>query len=217
LNKISVAELRKMNGEEGLILQGCGGDLQEWVTGVNDMLTEENILKNGTSFSSDRVCSFQNGQITCLLFPFDDSVNLDMGKLAIWRLKTHESFGGTWLSDYVPNQLGGFTQTEYERLVGNLADSSVYVSPDFQCEQTEGFPTSLCVNWEKGKAWLALNQSMIEKGEDVSHFEKLCEDYGIRECRSAEQFNDLLRGLGEEALESGELVPEEGPELGGLT
>ena len=26
----------------------------------------------------------------------------------MWRLQTHEQFGGTWLSDYVPNQLGGY-------------------------------------------------------------------------------------------------------------
>ena len=26
----------------------------------------------------------------------------------MWRLQTHEQFGGTWLSDYVPNRLGGF-------------------------------------------------------------------------------------------------------------
>lgn len=31
-----------------------------------------------------------------------------MGRLAIWRLRSHEEFGGTWLSDYVPNRLGGF-------------------------------------------------------------------------------------------------------------
>ena len=31
-----------------------------------------------------------------------------MGKLAMWRLHSHEQFGGTWLSDYVPNRLGGF-------------------------------------------------------------------------------------------------------------
>ena len=31
-----------------------------------------------------------------------------MGRLAMWRLRTHEDFGGTWLSDYVPNKLGGF-------------------------------------------------------------------------------------------------------------
>jgi hypothetical protein len=26
----------------------------------------------------------------------------------MWRLRTHEHFGGTWLSDFVPNQLGGY-------------------------------------------------------------------------------------------------------------
>ena len=35
-------------------------------------------------------------------------MDMDIGKLAIWRIQTHEQFGGTWLSDYVPNQLGGF-------------------------------------------------------------------------------------------------------------
>ena len=28
----------------------------------------------------------------------------------MWRLRTHETFGGTWLSDYVPNRLGGFEE-----------------------------------------------------------------------------------------------------------
>ena len=36
------------------------------------------------------------------------NVKLDIGKLAIWRLQTHADFGGTWLSDFVPNRLGGF-------------------------------------------------------------------------------------------------------------
>ena len=26
----------------------------------------------------------------------------------MWRLQTHEHFGGKWLSDYVENDLGGF-------------------------------------------------------------------------------------------------------------
>ena len=34
-------------------------------------------------------------------------MDIDMGKLAMWRLRSHEQFGGTWLSDYVPNKLGG--------------------------------------------------------------------------------------------------------------
>lgn len=50
IKNISLHELRKMNGSEGLVLQGCGGDLQEWVDGVNDMLTESGILRNGSRF-----------------------------------------------------------------------------------------------------------------------------------------------------------------------
>ena len=40
IKSISLHDLRKMNDSEGLVLQGCGGDLQEWVDGINDMLTD---------------------------------------------------------------------------------------------------------------------------------------------------------------------------------
>lgn len=30
----------------------------------------------------------------------------------MWRLETHGNFGGTWLSDYVPNRLGGFVEEQ---------------------------------------------------------------------------------------------------------
>ena len=43
--------------------------------------------------------------LTNLLFPFEDGVDIDFGRLAVWRLATHEQFGGTWLSDYIPNRL----------------------------------------------------------------------------------------------------------------
>lgn len=96
---VSKDELRRMEGSEGLILQGCGGSLDEWVDGINDMLTEDGILLNGTKFHD---CStFEHDGSTCLLFPFKDDVELDVGKLAIWRLQTHGNFGGAWLSDYV--------------------------------------------------------------------------------------------------------------------
>ena len=39
---------------------------------------------------------------------------MDIGRLAIWRLKTHDTFGGAWLSDYVPNRLGGFDSSQIE-------------------------------------------------------------------------------------------------------
>ena len=83
-------ELRCMKGEEGLVLQGCGGDLDEWVTGINDMLTEEGILLEGTRINDCK--RFTHGSVTCLLFPFKDA-KLDIGKLAMWRLKTHSQDG----------------------------------------------------------------------------------------------------------------------------
>ena len=36
----------------------------------------------------------------------DDDVKLDVGRLAMWRLRSHGTFGGTWLSDYQSNRLG---------------------------------------------------------------------------------------------------------------
>ena len=103
--QITTDELRRMKNQEGLILQSCGVDAQEWVDGINELLTQEGILLEGTEFKN--VKSFRNEGLTNLLFSFED-VKLDLGKLAIWRIKSHEAFGGTWLSDYVPNRLGGF-------------------------------------------------------------------------------------------------------------
>jgi hypothetical protein len=112
IKHINTDDLRRMGNTEGLILQGCGGDLQEWVDGINEMLTGEGILRDGSKLSD---CStFEHDGLTCLLFPFE-GVNVDMGRLAIWRLKTHDAFGGTWLSDYVPNRLGGFDSSQIDR------------------------------------------------------------------------------------------------------
>ena len=108
VKQITIDNLRHMDGKEGLVLQGCGGDLQEWLDGINSMLTEDGILLDGSRFES--VSVFQHDGLTNLLFSFE-GVELDMGKLAMWRLQTHGRFGGTWLSDYVPNRLGGFIQT----------------------------------------------------------------------------------------------------------
>ena len=105
MQKITTEDLRRMEDREGLIIQGCGGDLDEWVTGINDMLTEAGILTNGTKF--EHVSVFEQAGLTNLLFDFE-GVEMNVGKLALWRLQTHGQLGGTWLSDYVPNKLGGF-------------------------------------------------------------------------------------------------------------
>ena len=114
IKNITTDDLRRMGNSEGLIIQGCGGDLQEWVDGINGLLTQEGILRNGSKFTD---CStFEHDNLTCLLFPFKN-VDVDLGRLAIWRLKTHDTFGSTWLSDYVPNRLGGFYGNQQEEPV----------------------------------------------------------------------------------------------------
>lgn len=109
IKKINTDTLRTMAGKEALILRGCGGDLQEWVDGINDALTESGILKNGSRI--ENCTTFQYDGMTCLLFPFEGA-DLDVGKLAMWRLATLEDFHGIWLSDFVDNYLGGFAAEE---------------------------------------------------------------------------------------------------------
>ena len=101
--KISAEDLKKMQDREGLVLQGCGGDLQEWEDGIHQMLAEEKILQNGAHFKE--IYAFEHEGCTNLLFMMD-GIELDTRRLVLWRLRTHAQFGGTWLSDYLPNRLG---------------------------------------------------------------------------------------------------------------
>jgi len=103
VKSITAADLRTLPVHEGLVLQGCGGDLKEWVNGINETLTDEGILLDGAKFTD--VYTFEHDGLTNMLFSMDD-VKLDVGKMAMWRLQSHGTFGGTWLSDYVPNKLG---------------------------------------------------------------------------------------------------------------
>lgn len=109
MKKINLKELRQMRDKGGLVLQGCGGELQEWVDGINKLLTDEGILKNGSAFHE--VYSFENKGLTCLLFDMK-GVNLDVGRLAIWRLNTRETFGSMWLEDYLDNRVGMEIESE---------------------------------------------------------------------------------------------------------
>ncbi len=131
IKDISLHELRKMNGSEGMILQGCGGDLQEWVDGINEILTESGILQNGSRF--DKAYTFKNEGLTYLLFPFD-GVQLDVGKLAMWRLETRETFGSTWLTDYVDNRLNGFIS---EQTAESVPAEDYEESEDFVMELSQ--------------------------------------------------------------------------------
>ena len=120
IRTISTGQLRRMGDQEGLSLQGCGGDPQEWLDGINEILAQECVLKKGAGF--EEAYTFRHEGLTCMLFPFKEDMELDMGKLAIWRLASYSTFGGTWLPDYVPNRLGGFIQEQKSSLEGVKPD-----------------------------------------------------------------------------------------------
>ena len=48
--KTNIDELRRMYGKEALILQGCGEPFADWLDGINDEFTKENILLEGSKF-----------------------------------------------------------------------------------------------------------------------------------------------------------------------
>lgn len=109
IKEIDIQELRKMSGKEGLILQGCGGELTEWVDGINNQLKNAEILLEGSQF--ENCYTFKNGESTCLLFPFEDQ-KMNVGKLSIWRLVMQPQMGSMWLSDFVDIYLDGFIKPE---------------------------------------------------------------------------------------------------------
>ena len=78
--KISAEDLKKMQDREGLVLQGCGGDLQEWEDGIHQMLAEEKILQNGAHFKE--IYAFEHEGCTNLLFMMD-GIELDTGNSVV--------------------------------------------------------------------------------------------------------------------------------------
>ena len=112
------------------------------------------------------------------------------------------------------NEDGAMNYEEFkkqiDRIQARVGILGVHTSPDFQCDQTDGFPTLLC--WADGKAWLELNESLIHEGEDLSSYDRMCSDFGIRDCESIEDFNALLEELGDDAVQSATLYPEESEE-----
>ncbi len=178
IKKITAEDLRGMEDKEGLVLQGCGGKLEEWVDGINQMLTEEGILLEGSKF--EEVSVFEQDGLACILYPFGE-VKLDTGKLAVWRLQTHEAFGGTWLSDYVPNRLGGFRKETLEKpdcaLIGedgnifNLAEIAAQTLREHgQREQAEELKERVCSSGSYGEALCIIGEYVNITSNDRQEF-----------------------------------------------
>jgi len=93
--------------EEGIVLLGAGGDLNQWISGVTDALIEAGVLPAGSKPEdwikeavrlNDNLLG-KNGR-TDLALVFSPTAKLNMGKMAMWRL----GFGScSWISDYLVN------------------------------------------------------------------------------------------------------------------
>lgn len=88
--------------KEGLVFLGAGGDPNEWINGVSELLSKEGVAESSNSdILWDRFfLTLTTGGRRDLLFLFKKDSSIDFGKLAMWRLR----FGDcSWLSDYVVN------------------------------------------------------------------------------------------------------------------
>lgn len=152
----------------------------------------------GTVIAVDSIgtvhCKFDNGRQLGMI-PGEDS----------FRKLTKEELA----QEDAEKRLASFRE-ETARL-SNVTDlDSLYVSPDFQCDQTGGYPTSLCVNWAESKAWLQLNDSMALDGEDLTPYELGCAEWGIRDCWDIEDYNAMVMSLGEDAMDNATIYADEG-------
>ena len=79
----------------------------------------------------------------------------------------------------------------------------VDVTPSFQSDVTLGCPTVLCVCWDAEKAWVAPTDDTYDEMtvRELRPYERACADFGIRDCSTAEEYNNLLKELGNEAEE----------------
>lgn len=110
-------------------------------------------------------------------------------------------------------------EQQIQKITEDYEGLGCYASSDFQCDQTGGFPTVLCVCFEKGAAWLELREDLAEDMEqsELDRYRQRCADYGIRSCHDNEQFNALLQELGEDAYSTAYLSDEnESMQMGGL-
>jgi hypothetical protein len=93
--------LQKVEGKEGIVLLGTGGNPEEWINGIAGLLKEEGISTASTpeELFTDRFMLKTTGGRTDLALVVDfDKAEVD--KMAMWRLRFGEC---SWISDYKVN------------------------------------------------------------------------------------------------------------------
>lgn len=111
-----------------------------------------------------------------------------------------------------------YRNTTDEELTEPASVEDIHTSPDFQCDQTGGYPTSLVWNITNGTAILQPSPAFDDDSEGARQCLRDCADWGVRPCASWEDYNDLLESIGEEAYENAAVpLDDEDEEFGGLS
>lgn len=103
---IKQPSFEQLYNESAFTIEGCGGELKEWMEGINKLLAEKEIGQVETFYTfegKDMNCYYEltgsnryPDDLTFLSFPLD---NLDINKLAMFKMQ----FGARWFDDIVEN------------------------------------------------------------------------------------------------------------------
>ena len=100
-------------------------------------------------------------------------------------------------------------------------EDNIHPGVDFECDQTEGFPTFLYYDPVNKTAWLMLSEGTADsyyndgEGDVVEHCEKLCDEWGVRPCSSWEDYDALIKELDAKYYDN--IGADEDEEFGGMT
>ena len=100
-------ETLKKTKNDGLVFYGLTDELEEFKTVINDELNNKGL---GTGKFEDKFEGIYELNVPDgrrdIVFIFNDKPSIDMGKLAIWRIKLNGL--ASWISDYVVNRASDF-------------------------------------------------------------------------------------------------------------
>ena len=70
--------------------------------------------------------------------------------------------------------------------------------------------------FEKEIAWLEPNTRIADENTNIHKIREMCADFGIKKCVDAEQYNGILKDLGEDAYDTAFIPTDNGGQVQSL-
>ena len=102
--QLTINDLRKMKGTNGLAFLDCNMPPQEVLDLINRTFAYAGILPGQSRF--EKIMCFQHDESVDLVIPFGN-IELESTKLVIWQAMTFKDCRGVFLSDYIYHRLAG--------------------------------------------------------------------------------------------------------------